>query len=409
MEREWLSASQARRMALGAQGFADRRPSGRVDRRHLRKVLDRIGLIQIDSVNVLARSQELVLFARLGPHSRSLIEDATADGELFEYWVHEASHVRTEHHPLYRWSMDTPRRWGAFHTFKADRADFIERIYDLVAERGPVTAGELSERVGPKGPWWDYDDAKVALEILFDHGRIAAVRRPNDFARIYDLAERVIPAEVLAEPTPPEDEARKQLLVLAAKYHGVGTAADLADYHRLKHTRQLFAELVEEGRLVPVEVAGWSQPAYLHPAAKIPRRIPNRALLSPFDPVVWFRRRTERLFDFHYRIEIYTPQPQRKFGYYVLPFLLGDDIVARVDLKADRARSTLLVQSAWGEAGVDEAEVASELAGELRLMAAWLELDAIQVVGAGDLSPALSRELRSFRTPGSGAPSEGCE
>jgi uncharacterized protein YcaQ len=393
MARERLSAAQARRLALGAQGFAERRPSGRVDRRHLRKVLDRIGLIQIDSVNVLARSQELVLFSRLGPHPRTLIEDATADGELFEYWVHEASHVRTEHHPLYRWSMDTPRRWGAFHTFKAERADFIEGIYDLVAERGPLAASELSQRVGPKQPWWDYDDAKVALEILFDHGRIAAVRRQNDFARIYDLAERVIPAEVLAMRTPKPDEARKQLLVLAATYHGVGTAADLADYHRLKHTRQLFAELVEEGRLLPVDVDGWSQPAYLHPDSTIPRRVRARALLSPFDPVVWFRRRTERLFDFHYRIEIYTPKPQRKFGYYVMPFLLGDDIVARVDLKADRPRSTLLVQSAWGEEGIDDVEVANELAAELREMAGWLGLESIRLAGAGDLSPALSNVL----------------
>ena len=391
--RTQLSNAQARRLALGAQGFADRRPSGRVDRRHLRKVLDRMGLIQIDSVNVLARSQELPLFARLGPHPRTLIHDATAAGELFEYWVHEASHVPTAHHHLYRWSMDRPRRWGTFQRFSDERPGFIEEVYDIVRERGPIVAGELSRREGKKGPWWDYDDAKVALEILFDHGRVAAVRRPNDFARLYDIAERVIPADVLARPAVPEREARKELLVLAARSHGVGTVADLADYHRHKHCKPLVAELVEEGRLIEVEVEGWKQPGYLHPDAKLPRRVEARALLSPFDPVVWCRDRAERLFGFHYRIEIYVPAQKRQFGYYVLPFLLGDDLVGRVDLKADRANGTLLVQSAWGEAGIPERDVADEIAAELRSMATWLDLDRVEVVGRGDLAPTLARAI----------------
>jgi uncharacterized protein YcaQ len=390
-DRTRLSAAQVRRLALGAQGFNEARPTGRVDRRHLRRVLDRMGLIQIDSVNVLVRSQELPLFARLGPHPRSLIADATADGELFEYWVHEACHVPTEHHHLYRWSMDRPRRWGGFARFTEERADFIEEVYEIVRERGPMPAGELSQREGKKGPWWDYDDAKVALEVLFDHGRVAAVRRPNDFARLYDIAERVIPADVLARPAVPEREARKELLVLAARSHGVGTIGDLADYHRHKHCKELVAELVEEGRLIEVDVAGWKQPGYLHPDATVPRRIEARALLSPFDPVVWNRDRALRIFGFHYRIEIYVPQPKRQYGYYVLPFLLGDELVGRVDLKADRSNSTLLVQSAWGEPGIAEPEVAAELAAELRLLAAWLELDHVEVVGRGDLSPALSR------------------
>jgi hypothetical protein len=392
MKRERLSLAQARRVALAAQGFNDPRPTGRVDRRHLRRVLDRIGLIQIDSVNVLVRSQELPLFARLGPHPRTLIDDATRAGDLFEYWVHEASHVPTAHHYLYRWAMDRPRRWGGFHRFKTERADFIEQVHDLVRDRGPLLASELSERTGPKGSWWDYDDAKVALEILFDHGRVAAVRRPNDFARVYDLAERVIPADALARPGLPEHDAKKELLVLAARYHGVGTAADLADYHRIRHTRPLFAELVEEGRLVPVTVDGWRQPAYLHPDAAFPRRVAARALLSPFDPVVWYRDRAERLFDFEYRIEIYTPKPKRRYGYYVLPFLLGDRLVARVDLKADRAGGRLLVQAAWGEQGVPELEVAGELAAELASMADWLGLErGVALAGAGDLSPWLRR------------------
>lgn len=388
-----LSTAQARRIALGAQGFgaADKRPTGRVDRRHLRRVLDRIGLIQIDSVNVLVRSQELPLFARLGPHPRDLISKATAAGELFEYWVHEASHVPVEQHPLYRWAMADGRRWKAFDRMRREHPEYLTEVVRRVRDEGPLVAGDLKERSGPKGAWWDWDLGKLALETLFVSGELTATRRPNDFARVYDLPERVIPADVLDLPTPSADEAKKELLVLAASYHGVGTAADLADYHRISHTRPLFAELVEEGRLVPAGVEGWTQPAYLHPDAARPRRIDARALLSPFDPVVWFRDRALRLFDFHYRIEIYVPAPKRQYGYYVLPFLLGDRLVARVDLKADRKRGKLLVQSAFGEVGIDEADVAAELLAELRLMADWLGLDdGIEVVGRGDLAPALA-------------------
>ena len=256
-----LSNAQARRIALAAQGFTDRRPTGRIDRRHLRRVLDRIGLIQIDSVNVLVRSQELPLFARLGPHPRTLIDDATAAGELFEYWVHEASHVQTAHHHLYRWMMRQPHRWPAFRRLMADRAGYIESVYEYVVANGPVVAGDLKQRVGKKGTWWDYDDGKIALEALFYEGRVSARRRPRDFARVYDITERVIPPDALARPTLPEREARKELLVLAAKYHGVGTLRDLTDYHRMKQTlcAPLAAELVEEGRLVAAEVREWDR------------------------------------------------------------------------------------------------------------------------------------------------------
>ena len=389
-----LSLAQARRIALGAQGFgaADKRPTGRVDRRHLRRVLDRIGIIQIDSVNALVRSQELPLFARLGPHPRDLIPKATAAGELFEYWVHEACHVPVEQHPLFRWIMNQPHRYGGMRRWAAANRRTIDDVYARVRDGGALVAGDLSQRVGRKQPWWDWDDGKAALEVLFYEGRLAATRRTNDFARVYDLAERVIPAHVLDLPTPTEHEAKKELLVLAARYHGVGTAADLADYHRLRHARPLFAELVEEGRLLPARVEGWTQPAYLRPDAARPRRISARALLSPFDPVVWFRDRGERLFGFHYRIEIYTPAAKRKYGYYVLPFLLGDDIVARVDLKADRPNRRLLVQATHGEPGIDEAYVAGELAEELRTLAQWLGLDeGVDVSGRGDLAPALAR------------------
>lgn len=388
--RRRLSNAQARRIALGAQGFGDKRPTGRVDRRHLRKVLDRIGLIQIDSVNVLVRSQELPLFARLGPHSRTLIDDATADGELFEYWVHEACHVPIAQYPLYRWAMERHPRWKGFRKFAAERPDFVDAVRARVRADGPLVAADLQARDRPKEAWWDWDDGKLALEYLFRTGEVACTRRPNDFGRLYDVAERVIPAEILGAPAPSEAEARKELLVLAAKYHGVGTAGDLADYHRLAHTRPLFAELVDEGRLIEVDVEGWNRVAYLHPDAKIPRRIDACALLSPFDPVVWYRDRGERLFGFHYRIEIYVPKPKRRYGYYVLPILLGDQLVGRIDLKAERSTRTLLVQSVWREPGVTD-EVVEPIAAELASMAGWLGLERIEVARVGDLSDALRR------------------
>jgi uncharacterized protein len=387
-----ISRAEARRMALGAQGFTDPRPSGRVDRRHLRRVVGRMGLVQIDSVNVLVRSQELPLFARLGPHPRTLIDDATRDGELFEFWVHEACHVPIELYPLQRWAMEAHPRWARLRAWAAERSELLDRVLDRVRADGPIVASDLEMRERPKGTWWDWDDGKLALEHLFRTGEVAARRRPNDFARLYDLAERVIPAEVLAQPGPAAPEAKKELLVRAARHHGLGTAADLTDYHRLSHTRALLAELVEEGRLIRTSVDGWTQAVFAHPDAVVPRRVSARALLSPFDPVVWNRDRIERLFGFRYRIEIYVPAAQRQFGYYVLPFLLGDELVARVDLKADRVGGRLLVQGVFGEPGVDEGYVASELAAELASMAAWLGLAAgVVVVGRGDLAPALTR------------------
>ena len=387
-----LSRSQARRIALYAQGFGRTRPTGRVDRRHLRRVLDHVGLIQIDSVNVLVRSQELPLFARLGAHKRTLIPDATADGELFEYWVHEACHVPVEQHPLYRWQMHKMHRWKGVRGLRERRPDFVDDVLRRVRDEGALVAGDLRQRQGPKGQWWDWDDGKTALEYLFHTGAVTATRRPNDFARLYDLTERVIPPSILDLPTPTETEARKALVVLAAGYHGIGTANDLMDYHRLNRpsTRPLIADLVDDGRLIETSVAGWGEPALMHPDAYLPRWVRARALLSPFDPVVWNRDRAERLFGFRYRIEIYVPKPKRVHGYYVLPFLLGDDLVARVDLKADRETARLLVQGAFAEPGVPLDEVAGELRAELDLMAAWLGLDAgVEIAPNGDLAPAL--------------------
>ena len=393
MSLERLSLAQARRIALAAQGFADPRPTGRVDRRHLRRALDRMGLIQIDSVNVLVRSQELPLFARLGPHPRNLIAEATAAGELFEYWVHEASHVPTAHHHLHRWRMDAMHKWEHYWTMTKRRPGYLDEVLRRIELDGPLAAGDLNERVGKKGSWWDWDDGKVALEHLFWSGQVTAVRRAADFARLYDLAERVLPAHVLATPTPTEAEARKELLVLAAKHHGVGTMADLTDYHRQKNApcRPLLDELVEEGRLLPVQVEGWVKPAYLHPKAKLPRRVEACALLSPFDPVCWNRDRNERLFGFHYRIEIYTPAPKRKFGYYTLPLLIDDAIVGRIDLKSDRQAGVLRVQSAWREA---EASIDLErVATLLRAAAAWQGLERIEVIRRGDLADSVAASL----------------
>jgi hypothetical protein len=393
-----LSLAEARRINLAAQGFTDPRPTGRVDRRHLRRVLDRIGLLQIDSVNVLVRSQELPLFARLGPHPRSLIPDATAAGELFEYWVHEASHVRMDHYHLHRWEMGRTHHWDRYFRLHDRRPGYVEQIYERIVAEGPLAAGDLSERLGKKGTWWDWDDAKVALEYLFVAGRVTATRRAADFARIYDVTERVIPAHVLARPALAERDARKQLLANAAQYLGVATLEDLTDYHRQKNApcKPLVAELVDEGVLQPVRVEGWARPAYLHADAVLPRRVQACALLSPFDPVVWRRDRAHRLFGFHYRIEIYTPQPKRQYGYYVLPVLWGDSLVGRLDLKADRKAGALLVPGAFAEPGVPTSAVVDDLARELTSMATWLGLDRVDVGDRGELASPLRGAVAGY-------------
>jgi len=393
-----VSLASARRIALAAQGFASPRPSGRVDRRHLRKVLDHVGLIQIDSVNVLVRSQELPLFSRLGDHPRTLIPDATADGELFEYWCHEASHLPSSMHRLIRWRMEQARNgtmWPGLQKFAKSKPKFVQEVRDRVYNDGPLVAGDVKTRSGPKGSWWDWDDGKAALEYLFWTGEITAQRRANDFARMYYAPHHVLPAAVLKEKTPTEQEARSELLLLAAKSLGIATASDLLDYHRQRPVaKQVLAELVKQGELEQVRVEGWRDVAYMLPGAAKPRTVNTRALVSPFDSLVWCRPRIERFWDFHYRIEIYTPQAKRVYGYYVLPFVLGDRIVARVDLKADRHAGVLLVPGAYSEPDVDLKHVASELAAELKLMAQWLGLDAVKVGDNGDLSSALSRLCR---------------
>jgi uncharacterized protein len=392
-----ISLASARRLALAAQGLAAPRREIVADRRHLRAVLRHTGLFQIDSVNVLARAHYLPAFSRIGPYPQRLLDGmAFRHRELFEYWGHEAALLPVALHPLMRWRMARGERlvdrWGRIGRLVRERPGYVDWVHDEVVARGPVTAGEVAEdeKRGTEEWGWNWTDAKTALEYLFYAGRVAISNRRN-FERHYDLPERVLPASVLAVPTPTEEAAHRELLLLAARFHGVGTAADLADYFRIGTVaaRPRLAELVEDGRIEQVEVRGWQHPAFMLAGAKLPRRAAGRALLVPFDPLVWERSRAERLFGFRYRLEIYTPAHKRVHGYYVLPFLLRDALVARVDLKADRAIGTLRVRAAWGEPGAPDDTVPA-LADELALLASWLELDAVVVEDRGDLASALS-------------------
>jgi uncharacterized protein YcaQ len=397
-----ISAKEARRIALAAQGLAAARPTGRLDRRHLQAVLARTGLFQMDSVNVLARAHYLPLFSRLGAYPVSLLEEAAWGRRrlLFEYWGHEASLLPLDLHPLLRWRMARAATgngmWRNVAQFARENRAYIDGVLDEVAARGPLAAGELEGRPRGKSAWWGWSEAKRALEYLFWTGQLTASSRRASFERVYDVPERVIPAPILAQPTPTEPAAQRELVRIAAKALGIATERDLRDYFRLDlaDCRTRIAELVEEGALTPATVEGWKQPAYLAPGATAPRRGIARTLLSPFDPLVWERQRTARLFGFRYRIEIYTPAHKREHGYYVLPFLMGEGLVARVDLKSDRAAGRLRVLSAHLEAGADPDATAEALGDELRLMAQWLSLDGVSVARRGDLAAALSAALR---------------
>ena len=380
-----LSIADARRIALAAQGFDTARPKTKATQRHVDALIARLGVIQIDSVNVLVRSQELPLFARLGNHDRNAIPKATEAQKLFEYWGHEAAHLPVELHPLFRWKMDAARtgkvtHWGLTSFYEENKA-FVKRTLKHVATNGPTTSRELSTRTEKKGTWWDWDEAKVALEYLFLTGELMSRGRGSDFARIYDTTERVLPQRIIDAPTPSEHEARKQLLVRSAVAQGVATASDLADYYRQKlaTVKPLIAELVEEGELREVAVDGWTEKAFVYRNAKLPKQLHATALLSPFDSLVWCRPRNERLFDFHYRIEIYTPKEKRKFGYYVLPFMMNGEMVGRVDLKADRAKGILQAHSVHTEKGVKRSVINEALNAELAAMATWLGLEQVQI------------------------------
>ena len=389
---ETLSPAAARRIALAAQGFGLRPAAS--DRGAVARTVQRTGLIQIDSVNVLVRSHYLPVFSRMGAYDRGALEEAAWGRRrtLFEYWGHEASLIPLETYPLLRWRMARAARGEGVYTglarFGRERADRIRAVLTEVADRGPISAGELSGGEKGKGSWWGWSDGKRALEWLFWAGQVTTARR-RGFERLYDLPERVLPREVAEAEPPGEAEAHRALLLIAARAYGVATARDLRDYWRLgvAETRTALAELVEDRRLVPVEVKGWgAEPAYLHPEARRPRRVQAAALLSPFDSLVWFRPRAERLFGFRYRLEIYTPAEKRVHGYYVLPFLHRERLQARADLKADRQAGVLRVHAVHPEPHPDE-DWRPALLGQLEQMAGWLGLRDIalppELSGAG--------------------------
>ena len=385
-----ISIDQARRYALAASGLTEPRPTGRVDVRHFRRVLDRVQVVQLDSVNVFSRAHYMPFFSRLGAYDRATLDRwLWRSGEMFEYWGHMASVLPVENHRLFRWRMERGYIWTPAEKLLATRPRYLDAILEEVRDRGPLQTSDLEDPgvKDPNGSMWNWSDGKVALELLFVQGRVAASDRPN-FVRIYDLAERVIPRVHLEAPTVPEDEAMSILLERAARALGVGTADDLADYYRIRmpQARPLLKRLVAEGSVVEIEVRGWDRPAYLHPEARLLRNVEGRALLSPFDNLIWYRDRVERMWDFFYRIEIYVPEPKRIYGYYVLPFLLDGHLVGRVDLKTDRKAGALLVRGAFAEPAVDMVRVGRELRAELEAVAAWLGLGRVDISRHGDLA-----------------------
>jgi uncharacterized protein YcaQ len=394
-----LSLAQARRIALAAQGFLDPRPTGVATARHLRRVLDRIGLLQIDSVNVLQRAHYLPLFSRLGPYPTALIDRAAYRSPrfLFEYWGHAASLIPVELQPLLRWRMTRDHPWK----LEVRRPEILDWVRNELREKGPVTAGQIEQdAIRPTGNWgWNWSETKEALELLWTRGEVSVASRDTAWARRYDLTERVLPASVLATPTPEPADAFRELVRRAAAALGVAGEFELRDYFRIsaEATKRAVRELVDEGTLLPVTVEGWPGPKFLSAGARLPRRVNVATVVSPFDPLVWERARTERLFGFHYRIEIYVPEAKRVHGYYVLPFLFGDRLAARVDLKADRQAGLLRVPAAWLEPGESPGPVAEALAGALRELAAWLGLGGIEKPVRGDLARSLGAELRRAR------------
>lgn len=386
--RTSVSRAQARRIALAAQRFG-LAPPGSVSAARLRRLIAQLGAVQIDSVNVLVRSHYLPAFSRFGAYDRALLERAAygRPRRVFEYWGHEASFLPMETFPLLRWRMDRARSglgmWNNVARVGRERRDLVARVRQTFEERGPMSASEfetqaVKTRKGAGG-WWSWNDTKRAIEYLFWCGELSAVKRRSSFERIYDLAERVIPARIFNTRVA-ESEAFAQLTDIAARAFGIAVESDLRDYFRMPvaAARAAVEQLVESGRLVPVRVEGWKQQAYLHADARVPRAIEGSALVSPFDSLVWNRERTKRLFDFHYRIEIYTPSHKRVYGYYVLPYLVDEDLVARVDLKADRATGVLLVHAIHYEPGIDRRAVRARLNEDLQAMARWLDLERVK-------------------------------
>jgi uncharacterized protein YcaQ len=397
-----LSLAEARRIALAAQGFVGAGRTAKPGWARMKSELDRLHLLQIDSVNVLTRSHYLPLFSRLGPYAQETLDErsfGSGKRALFECWAHEASLLPFALHPLMRWRMARARAgdgtYQQMNRFGREERRYLKQVLDFIARNGPAAASEVPGGGKAEGGWWGWSRGKLALETLFDQGLVTAATR-RGFERLYDIPERVIPADILNLPTPREADAIRQLLARSAEALGIATEADLRDYFRLPlaGARAALAGLVEDGTLVPTAVEGWKQKAYRHRDAKLPRRAGGQALLSPFDPLVWERTRAERLFGFRYRLEIYTPAPRRAFGYYVLPFLHHDRLAGRVCLKADRQAGILRANASYHEESAEAGETAVALADELTLMARWLGLTGVEAAPRGNLAPRLSKALR---------------
>ncbi|KLO30084.1 hypothetical protein ABW16_07445 [Mycolicibacter heraklionensis] len=398
-----LTAAQARRIAVAAQGFTQTKPAATVTRAHLKRLVSRIQVLQLDSVSVAVRAHYAPVFSRLGPYDRTVLDraawshSARSPRLLVEYWAHEAALMAVEDWPLLRWRMRhyTHGRWGNVRP----NPELADGIVAAVSELGPATAGEIEEHLAAgsgragSGPWWNRSDTKWVAEALFAAGVLTTATRVG-FARHYDLVENVLPAQVLAREVD-DDEAVQELVRRAAGALGVGTEADLRDYFRLSaaQVKPAIAKLVADGELEPVQVDGWNAAAYLRSGQSIPRTDRGTALLCPFDPLIFFRPRVQRLFNFFYRIEIYTPAPKRQYGYYVWPFLLDGELVGRVDLKADRQHDALHVVGAFAEEGRSRGRVAEALIDELRSMASWLGLSQVSVGERGDLAAELRRRV----------------
>lgn len=400
-----LSIAEARRMALAAQGFVQPDRNGKANWSKIARSIRQMNLLQLDSVNVLVRSHYLPVFSRVGAYDFKTLDDRTFANrkrEMFECWAHVASLVPLDLHPLMRWRMDRARSgngiYGSLNRFAADEKAYLESVLDFVRSHGPTGQSDLPDKTKGEGGWWGWSKGKMALETLFDQGLLTTAARPS-FERLYDLPERVIPDSILKLPTPGEAETFRTLIDLAGRSLGIATEFDLRDYFRLPvvATKAALQDLVEEGTLIPVKVQDWKHQAYVHRDAKLPRKAGGTALLSPFDPLVWERSRAERIFNFHYRIEIYTPAPKRKFGYYVLPFLMGEKIAARVCLKSDRETGVLRANATHLEPHANAEETADALAAELLRMSAWLGLDGVDAGAKGDLARQLRKSLASAR------------
>jgi uncharacterized protein len=396
-----LSASEARKIALHAQGFRQQDKSKSVSWANIAKTIDALHLLQIDSVNVLSRSHYLPLFSRLGSYEHALLDKRTLAAKnrhVFECWAHEASFVPLQLHPLMRWRMQRAQngkgKYSGISAFNRENKTFLSDTLDFIAKHGPVYAADVPGGGKSSGGWWGWSKGKLALETLFDQGLITAASR-DGFERLYDITERVIPEDILSLQTPTEADTFKTLTEMAGEALGIGTAFDLRDYFRMPvaEAKAALEANVEEGSLIPVRVEGWKAPAYLHRTAKLRRTAGGDALLSPFDPLVWFRERTERLFNFHYRIEIYTPESKRKFGYYVLPFLHDEKLAGRLCLKADRENNLLRANQTHVETECDPAETSAAMAGQLKAMAGWLGLSGIEIGRKGNLSKDLRKAL----------------